>query len=122
MPQSSGTLPEPLIFAGDSPRARGDDPLASHAAADESQATRKSVAHAVLAIINAIGPRTGIQLNGDYRIHLFPGVAPDSPRKRAGELAADGFLEADRGEDGKQPALYRLTDLGRAYIDEQAAR
>lgn len=119
---SNQILPPPQYTDGDNPRARRDDPASSHAAADESQATRKAVRHAVLAIINAIGPRTGIQLNGDYRIHLFPGVAPDSPRKRAGELAADGFLEAYRGEDGKQPALYRLTDLGRAYIDEQAAR
>lgn len=105
-----------MFSVDDSPRARRDDPVTSHRAADRSQATRAGIRRAVLIIVNAFGPTTGTGINEAYRRSGFERAHFDSPRKRAGELAADGYLTADRANGVE--AVYHLTDAGRAALLE----
>lgn len=119
MPTTIGTLPESMLLAGDSPRARTTDPLTSHAAADRSQKTRPSVRRAVLSLVSQFENLSGEEINGFYSTRDdFAKVRYDSPRKRASELAADGYLLADR-TDGLA-AVYTLTDAGRVFLEEVA--
>lgn len=105
----------PAILPDDKARARLTDPLASHAAADQSAATIKHVADAVLWMIAHYGPCTGRELNDHYRNSArgrgWPVVSYDSPRKRAAELADDGRLVAEVDGTRGHPAVYHLPDV-----------
>lgn len=87
---------EPMITDGDTPRTRKSDPVNSHHAADRSQVALKPTKQAVLDLVGAFGALTGADINSFYARYQsgysFPIAKYDTPRKRAGELAADGFL------------------------------
>lgn len=90
------------------PRARRHDPLSSHVAADRSSVTRRPVADAVLWLVAHYGPMNGADLCDRYmsmrRVQQWPVVAYESPRKRAGELAADGDLVVLNADDPRGTA------------------
>lgn len=118
------TLPPPLfdedVFTGSGPRAGKDDPIQSHMAADRSQKTLRIVKVRVLHLLayrsrslngNDLNElyRDTAKANGWERVHF------DSPRKRAGELARDGYLTATRTDangNDLDEALYSITDKG----------
>jgi hypothetical protein len=93
------------MFPGESPRTRESDPLTSHLAGDRSQTTVVEVRAAVLYMLDLVEWATGSGLNELYRTlakpHGWPEVHIDSPRKRAGELAREGYLTV-RNEDAKR--------------------
>lgn len=116
-------LPQ-IVMNGDSPRARRSDKATSHIAADASASTMKDTKRHVLELINMYGPMVGSEINRRYA-----GAAPtlgwrrvawDTPRKRAGELADDGFLDGSetRPADGNNlpESVYRLTERGVAHV------
>lgn len=86
-------------------RARTSDPDASHAAAEAASLTLKQVRFAVLWIVAAQPSATGKQINDFYRTLQpklgWPLVDGDSPRRRAGELAKDGYLERVEQEQAR---------------------
>jgi len=103
----------PQIFPDDTARTRLTDPLSSHVAADESAATVRDVADAVLQILLVVDCADGQALNILYReLRAARGwreCAYDSPRKRAGELARDGELVVLNADDPRgTPHLYAL--------------
>ncbi|MDM4761921.1 hypothetical protein QT381_02740 [Galbitalea sp. SE-J8] len=104
------------IVFDDQARTRKSDPLTSHLAGDRSQSTVHDVRAAVLVILALDIPEaTGSQLNELYREMRadrgWPEVHFDSPRKRAGELADDGYLDV-LNEDAKRghEHVYRLKE------------
>ena len=106
----------PLIgstFNIDEPRTRRHDPLPSHVAADKSATNRAAVKTAILELVHILGHADGNQLNTSYQLlqnkYGWPVVASESPRKRAGELAADGLLIILNPTDPRgTPAIYSL--------------
>lgn len=87
----------PRILPDDTARTRRTDKANSHLAGDRSSPTIKAVKLAVLAMVKQKGPVGGSELNRLYQVLAEACGWPlplhfDSPRKRAGELAADGFL------------------------------
>lgn len=94
----------PTIHGNDAPRTRRSDPLTSHSAADKSQAAMKPTKVAVLQLIRQEGALTGEEINDLYSLRWersgWPMAKHDTPRKRAGELFEDGFLEVDGEQDG----------------------
>lgn len=117
------TLPE-IVMADDSARTRKSDPITSHVAGDNSQRNLHESKRRVLELVKVHAPVTGRELNDLYslaasrlnwkRIHF------DSPRRRAGELAKDGYLEVVGTQiaDGNNSpeAAYGLTELGREAL------
>lgn len=113
-----------IIPNDDSARTRKGDPITSHVAGDNSQRNLHESKRRVLELVELHAPITGRELNDLYslaasrlnwkRIHF------DSPRRRAGELAKDGYLEVvgtQIAEGNNSPeAAYGLTDLGREAI------
>lgn len=85
------------ILPDDTARARRSDPVYSHAAADRSQVNLQQTKRNVLWLVRNLGPITGQDLNAAYREAAaelgWPLVAFESPRKRSGELLADGLLK-----------------------------
>lgn len=83
-------------FGVDTARAPRGGTIYEHLAADRSQDSLPLVKKAVLEIVQAHGKLVGSQINAYYRdlfqTNGWPPVHPDSPRKRAGELAAAGAL------------------------------
>jgi len=114
----------PMLWDDDTPRARSTDPATSHLAADVSQAGLKEAKLRVLELVRVHQPVAGSHLNEIYRVEAprcgWKPLAYDSPRKRASELAADGYLEiVDRStSDGNHlpEAIYGLTEKGRAVL------
>lgn len=89
-----------MIWGEDTPRARKTDPAQSQAAADRSAVDRRRIRNAVWAIVKLYGteqPVTGSMVNDIYAARReslgWPECHFDSPRKRLGELAAEGVLE-----------------------------
>ena len=86
-------------------RARTTDPLESHEAAVASQHNISRVRQAVLELIFDLGMPTGKDLNRRYaevwEARGYPQADSESPRKRAGELVADGLAERMRNENGR---------------------
>jgi hypothetical protein len=84
------------ILPDDTARARRNDPLTSHRAADKSARTKQRVADAVIILVRQQQSLTGSALNDLYRRRMrryrWPLVHFDSPRKRAGELVREGLL------------------------------
>lgn len=112
-----------LAVGIDSPRARKTDPVQSHMAADRSQHTLHATKRAVLLLVVQEGELAGSEINDLYRARRdrngWGPVAYDTPRKRAGELADDGFLSAryQTSEGNHLPeAVYSITDKGRKAL------
>ncbi len=110
---------EPLN--GHGPLVGKTAPIQSHMAAERAVRTMHRTKVWVLRIVAKYDELPGSEINA-----IFRGFAPrddwpafDTPRKRAGELAEDGFL-AKRLEksDGNHldEAWYSLTDKGREVI------
>lgn len=116
--------PPQIITEGDSPRVRTSDPLTSHFAADVSSRHLHETKLRVLQLIDMHESLVGSEVNEQYRLMAarmnWRRVAWDTPRKRAGELAEDGFLDGSetRTAQGNNlpEALYCLTDKGREAI------
>ena len=105
----------PAILPDDTPRARRTDPPTSQKAADKSQPTLHQVKLAVLQIVAELGNLTGTEINQAYQDQFvrrgWKRVSYDSPRKRAGELAADGYLDVlyhGKGLNNQPEAVYSL--------------
>lgn len=112
-----------LVMEGDAPRTRKSDPVASHQAGDVSQRTLQQTKARVLQVVHANPGITGTEVNDLYRLmgarKEWERVAYDTPRKRAGELAADGYLEVvgERVGLNNQPeAIYELSEYGRKVV------
>lgn len=105
---------------GDGPRVRATDRVQPHMAADRSQFNLKQTKLRVLAIIGRNGPITGSVLNDLYELEAsrqgWKQIHRDTPRKRAEELAKDGFLSTTtQTSSGNHlpEAIYSLTTKGR---------
>lgn len=112
------------LLAGSGPRARRSDRVTSHIAADASQVHLHETKQRVLELLNTHGSLVGSEINEQYQLTAarlnWRRVAWDTPRKRAGELATDGFLDDSEtriAEGNNLPeAVYRLTDKGREAL------
>jgi hypothetical protein len=107
----------PILYMQDRPRVHRNDPLTSHLAGDVSQLGLTKTKARVLELVTIHQPVTGTELNDLYRLTAarlnWPTVAWDSPRKRAGEMAADGVLEivgAQVGVNGQMEAAYKVRE------------
>ena len=115
----------------DSSRARASDPITSHLAADKSARGLSKLRLAVLATIETFDiPAVGSEINARYAAWSqsdpvrYPKAHPDSPRKRAGELAEDGYLDVvghRKGEFGSPESEYRLSPEGRRLLEAVAS-
>ncbi len=122
---SMDMLPPPLFADGDFARVRRSDPTTSHIAADVSQRSLKQTKFAVLELVLQEGELVGSEINDLYRLrasrHGWRHIAFDTPRKRAGELAADGYLAvvAERPAEGNHlpESTYAITDKGREMLE-----
>jgi hypothetical protein len=123
----SATVVQPTIgtiFDEDSPRVRKSDPVTSHIAGDASKASMHETKLRVLHLIADLGPLVGSEVNDHYRDRAWRRgwerrAAYDTPRKRAGELASDGYLEVTdtrTGGNGLPESIYGLTDKGRRVV------
>lgn len=119
----------PTIIHDDTPRTRRTDPTTSHQAGDISQRSITTIkAHLLYLMLKneTSNGLTGSELNDLYlfatarlewdRVHF------DSPRKRAGEMVDDGYLQIvgtrpsfGRGQSS-QESVYALTDKGRKMV------
>lgn len=116
-----------ITTAGDTARARRTDPATSHLAADKSGKGLSALRVAVLRLVGGFEDGlTGSAINGIYQARhtvwgdVYPKCHPDSPRKRAGELADGGFLdvvEHRAGMFGSQESVYRVSPDGRKYLE-----
>lgn len=100
-------------------RARTSDPVASVIAAEDASLNLKQVKFAVLWILSAQPGLTGRQINDWYATFQkrigWPAVAPESPRKRAEELAKDGYLdrvEQEQARNNRPVGHYTITERG----------
>jgi hypothetical protein len=112
-------IARPMIVGVDSPRARRTDPTTSHAAADQSQRLMHDTKLHVMQVLHVNPNTVGSELNDLYR---FMGsrkdwnkVAFDSPRKRASELVADGYVDVvgtRTASNGTEQSVYALSEKG----------
>lgn len=116
----------PTITPTDRARTRRTDPETSHAAGDLSQTRINTTKVHVMQVLLANPDKTGSEINDLY---LFTGarlgwdrVAPDSPRKRTGELVDEGYVQVTgtrpaygKGQSARE-SIYRLTDYGRRIV------
>lgn len=99
------------LFGG--PDARGNDPIASHIAADQAQHTKALIRQRVLLLVRQEVSINGRDLNRLYsdraRREGWGDYSFESPRKRAEEMLRDGVLAASN-EDGEIPGgrIYSL--------------
>lgn len=100
---STSILPQ-IVIEGDNARTRVTDPTTSHHAADRSQARIKETKMCVLRLIRQEASLTGQEINDLYELRAsrsdWPAAKYDTPRKRAFELLADGFLQVVGERDG----------------------
>lgn len=92
-------------------RARGSDPITSHAAADSVDKIRESQAH-ILSIIKGHGPITDNEIFARLEMKLSPSGA----RTRRDELVRRGLV-ADSGskerlESGRFSILWKTVETG----------
>ena len=122
---------KPLVgttFGVDTPRTRRGDRDNSHIAADASARSIRETKLRVLQIVMQEGPIIGAEINDLYDLRRarngWREIHVDSPRKRAGELAADGLLEivGDRVNPANHlpEAEYAITGAGRAALGSQS--
>lgn len=117
-------MTRPLILInGDKPRTRRTDPHTSHVAGDMSQAGISSTKVHVMDLLHVHGWLSASALNDQYQFAAsrmgWTGVALDSPRKRAGELVEDGYVEVideHPGLYGVPESVYALTEKGKRVI------
>jgi hypothetical protein len=109
-------------LGGDTARTRKSHPATSHAAADVSQATIHQTKVRVLIVVKENGPLVGSEINDLYQFRGarsgWDRVAWDTPRKRAGELAADGYLDII----GTRPAVGNHLDESIYQLSEKGLR
>lgn len=113
-----------IVPDGDTARTRKSDPPTSHVAGDNSQRNLHESKVRILTLVRLHAPVTGRELNELYEVSAarlnWKRIHFDSPRRRAGELARDGFLEVvgtQTAEGNNSPeAAYGLTDLGREAL------
>ena len=116
--------PPQIIMDGDTARTRKSDPPTSHTAGDNSQRNLHESKVRILTLVTMHAPVTGRELNDLYMVAAarmnWKRIHFDSPRRRAGELAKDGYLEVvgtQVAEGNNSPeAAYGITDLGRQAI------
>lgn len=114
----------PTIIHADAPRTRATDPVTSHVAGDASQRHMHDTKTHVLLVVSKGNPAgmTGSEINDLYVFTAarrdWARVGWDSPRKRAGELVEDGYLEVvgtrpapGRGRSAIE-SVYALTEKG----------
>lgn len=113
------TVDAPLMLWDDSARTRLTDPVTSHKAADQSAHGLSELRLHVLELVRQEGQAIGSELNDLYSLRAarndWPRAAWDSPRKRAGELAADGYLEVigfRTGSSNTQERIFKLSLKG----------
>ena len=113
-----------IVMLGDTARTRKTDPHTSHLAGDVSAHGLRDAKTRVLELVSVHAPVTGSELNDLYRLTAdrvgWRRLAWDSPRKRASELARDGFLEvvgAQTAAGNNLPeSAYGITDKGRTAL------
>ena len=113
-----------IVMVGDTARTRKSDPLTSHLAGDVSAHGLRDAKQRVLQLVSVHAPVTGSELNDLYRLTAdrvgWPRLGLDSPRKRAGELARDGFLQVvgtqTAAGNNSPESAYGLTDAGRKAL------
>jgi len=113
-----------IVMLGDTARTRKTDPHTSHLAGDVSAHGLRDAKTRVMQLVTMHAPVTGSELNDLYRLTAdrvgWPRLGLDSPRKRAGELARDGFLEVvgTRTAAGNNlpESAYGITDKGRTAL------
>lgn len=121
------TVPNVLAIDGQKARTRLTDRLTSHLAGDKSEVDMTDVEVAVLKIVHENPKSVGTEINLIYAEERdargWPFKAPDSPRKRAGELLEAGLVSADgahRGVYGSLETELVITDAGRRTLDRLA--
>lgn len=108
--------------------ARESDPTTSHEAAEVAARSVRAIRVGVLEIVRDAGRASSSEINATYaarwRDRGWKHAAADSPRKRAGELAAGerglhylAVVGTAPGENGVREAVYALTDRGREYLE-----
>lgn len=119
----------PTIVHEDAPRARRTDPVTSQIAADVSQRQMHDTKGHVLLVVSKGNPEgmTGSEINDLYVFTSarrdWAKVGWDSPRKRAGELVSDGYLEivGTRAAPGRGrsaiESVYALTPKGERVVN-----
>ena len=113
-----------IVMLGDTARTRKSDPHTSHLAGDVSAHGLRDAKTRVMQLVTMHAPVTGSELNDLYRLTAdrlgWPRLGLDSPRKRAGELARDGFLEVVGTQiaagNNLPESAYGITDKGRTAI------
>lgn len=108
------------LLTGSGPRARRTDKATSHIAADYSQSSMQETKRNILRILKDHGSLVGTEINEQYQLYAarlgWRRPAWDTPRKRSGELALDGFLDDSEtriAEGNNLPeSVYRLTAKG----------
>ena len=114
----------PMIRPDDTARTRKTDPHTSHLAGDVSAHGLRDAKTRVLELVSVHAPVTGSELNDLYRLTAdrvgWRRLAWDSPRKRASELARDGFLEVvgvqTAAGNNLPESAYGITDKGRTAL------
>ena len=123
IPLWESDLPQ-IVMLGDTARTRKSDPLTSHLAGDVSAHGLHDAKRRVLELVKLHAPVTGSEVNDLYRLTAdrlgWHRLAWDSPRKRASELARDGFLEVvgtqTAAGNNLPESAYGITDKGRTAI------
>ena len=113
-----------IVMLGDTARTRKTDPHTSHLAGDVSAHGLRDAKTRVMQLVTMHAPVTGSELNDLYRLTAdrlgWPRLGLDSPRKRAGELARDGFLEVvgtqTAAGNNLPESAYGITDKGRTAL------
>ena len=113
-----------IVMLGDTARTRKTDPHTSHLAGDVSAHGLRYAKTRVLELVSVHAPVTGSELNDLYRLTAdrvgWRRLAWDSPRKRASELARDGFLEVvgvqTAAGNNLPESAYGITDKGRTAL------
>lgn len=104
-------------------RARRTDPEASHRAAKRATVNMKPTKLAVLRLVDLHDCLTGEEINDFYSLitpnDMWPAAKHDTPRKRAGELFVDGYLDAESDPDVGR--VYTLSPAGWNAIMQASA-
>jgi hypothetical protein len=104
----------PQVSPDDTARTRRTDPPQSHVAADVSQQGIHALRNNLLVLVRENPFIIGTELNDlyrdTYRSRGWKRVAPESPRKRAAEMAVDGYLLTVGVRDGGQQ--YVIAETG----------
>ena len=106
---------------------RQEDPATSQAAARDTAVRVRVVREGVLELVQLCRRISSSQINAEYanrrERHRWARAAHDTPRKRAGELAAPhrgllylAVVDTAIGENGRAESVYALTERGRQHL------